>query len=162
MGEPTDAPRDKAGLLSRIDRAWAALEESFAGLSEAQLTAPGPEGWSVKDHLAHIATWERILLVAHLQGRSFAEAAGMDDATAKATEEMTAETGLNDWFLQRDRGRPLADVLADVRETHARLLEALEDAEFAALRERMGHVIGNTYEHYDEHRAIIRALVQSG
>ncbi len=46
-------------LLARLDKAWAALGESYAGLTEAEMTTPGVAGdWSVKDMLAHVATWE--------------------------------------------------------------------------------------------------------
>src|SRR5437870_13082999 len=51
---------DKQRLLRRLDTAWAALKESYAGLSDPQLTEPGVTGdWSVKDILAHVTTWER-------------------------------------------------------------------------------------------------------
>jgi hypothetical protein len=81
-------------LLERIEGAWTAFRASFAGLDEAAVVRPGPEGWSVKDHIAHVRVWERIVLVAHMQGRSFAEAGEMDEATSRATEHMRAETGL--------------------------------------------------------------------
>ena len=49
----------KEQLLGKIDVAWSALQESYAGLSESQLTEPGVTGeWSVKDILAHVTTWE--------------------------------------------------------------------------------------------------------
>src|SRR5438132_13533792 len=51
---------DKQRLLRRLDTAWAALKESYAGLSDPRLTEPGVTGdWSVKDILAHVTTWER-------------------------------------------------------------------------------------------------------
>ena len=97
-GEYAAVPHDKAELMARIDREWAALERTLALLSESQMTTAGPGGWSAKDLLAHISAWERVLLICHLQGGSFAEAAGMDEATAAATEQMTAENGINDYF----------------------------------------------------------------
>jgi len=117
----------------------------------------------------HLATWEQILLVHHLQGRSFAEAANMDEATAAATEQMTAETGLNDFFYQRDRDRPLAQVLADFQQAHQRLLAALagvDEARLMAPRHPddpnselfIQTVISDTYGHYRQHQQIIRAL----
>jgi hypothetical protein len=42
-------------LLKRLDDAWAALKESYAGLPDAQLLEPVVIGtWSVKDILAHV------------------------------------------------------------------------------------------------------------
>jgi hypothetical protein len=49
----------KQRLLKALDTAWAALKESYAGLSDSRLTMPGVTGdWSVKDILAHVTTWE--------------------------------------------------------------------------------------------------------
>lgn len=46
-------------LLNKIEQAWAALKESYAGLPDPQLTQPGViDNWSVKDNLAHVTTWE--------------------------------------------------------------------------------------------------------
>ena len=46
-------------LLKRLDRAWVAFGESYAGLSDVQLMEPGVTGaWSVRDILAHVTTWE--------------------------------------------------------------------------------------------------------
>lgn len=50
---------DRQRLLKRLDTAWRALKESYAGLSEAQLMEPGVSGvWSVGDIIAHVTTWE--------------------------------------------------------------------------------------------------------
>ena len=35
-----------------------ALENTLRLLSDEQMTKPGPSGWSIKDHLAHLAVWE--------------------------------------------------------------------------------------------------------
>src|SRR5882762_6769855 len=46
-------------LLKRLDSAWRAFAESYAGLSETQLLEPGVTGaWSVRDIIAHVTTWE--------------------------------------------------------------------------------------------------------
>jgi uncharacterized protein (TIGR03083 family) len=169
-GEYAAAPHDKAELMARIDREWAALEHALAPLDEAQMTAPGPGGWSVKDLLAHISAWERVLLVCDLQGGSFAEAAGMDQATSAATEHMTAETGLNDYFYQRDKQLPLTAVLSNFRESHRQVVAALEQLGDADLQRAhdpddpevhlMDSIIGDTYAHYHQHRATIEAMFE--
>jgi hypothetical protein len=47
----------RSQLLKRLDNAWQALKESYAGLSDAELVEPGVTGvWSVKDTIAHV-TW---------------------------------------------------------------------------------------------------------
>jgi hypothetical protein len=50
---------DRRQLLQRVDKAWEAFSESYAGLSDAQLMEPGVTGaWSVRDILTHVTTWE--------------------------------------------------------------------------------------------------------
>ena len=50
---------DRNRLLERLDGAWRAFRESYAGLSAARLTEPGVVGdWSVREVIAHVTTWE--------------------------------------------------------------------------------------------------------
>jgi len=163
MAESSPVPRDKAKLLGRIREARAALDRTVDRLAEAQLTAPGPDGWSGKDHLAHLAAWEG-KIVAVMEGRPAHEGLGLDEATYRGAniDEINAR------LHERDRARPLPDVLATYRRTHGRLLatlEALPEAELTRPYESAdaGDVLadgidGNTYEHYEEHRAAIEAL----
>src|SRR5688572_3205802 len=132
------------------------------------MTSPVDGGWSVKDLLAHISAWERVLLVSDLQGGTFAEAAGMDEATSAATEHMTAETGLNDYFYQRDKELPLSEVLANLRATHQQVIAALEQLDDADLQRAhdpddpeshlVDSIVGDTYGHYRQHRATIEEM----
>ncbi len=153
--------------MVRIAREWAALEEAIANLSAEQMSAPGAGGWSVKDNLAHLTAWEQFMLGCYLQGRPAHEAMGMDEATFRAADE----DGLNDITYRRNRDRPVADVVADWRRSHRALVDYLWSVPFDGLmkpldpddpekRPVIGWVIGNTYEHYQEHGANIRALIQ--
>lgn len=152
-----------AELVVRIREERAALEAVIRPLSESELVRPRVEGWSIKDHLAHIAVWERVLVGKHLEGRTFADAAGMDPATVAATIEMTAETSLNEWFYTRDRNRPLAEVLTEFEAAHREVLRAVGQLRDAALTASSDHdqsyaptllqaIIGDTYADYQEHR----------
>jgi uncharacterized protein (TIGR03083 family) len=165
-------PQDKALLMERIDRAWAELNGAVRGLSEQELTRPGPDGWAMKDHLAHISAWERSAL-ALLRGMPRHEALGVDEATYQSHDVER----VNDAIEQRNRGRPLAEVLADFEQTHADVLTALErltpddlakpyeqylpsEAEAGSSgpqRPVLDWVVGNTYDHYAEHTGWIRA-----
>ena len=165
MAEASPMPRDKAELLARIREARAALERTVDRLSEAQLTTPGAGGWSAKDHLAHLAAWEG-KIVAVMEGRPAHEGLGLDEAAYRGAgiDEINAR------LHERDRNRPLPDVLAAFRQTHGRLLAALEalpEAELTRPYESVdaGDVLadgiaGNTYEHYEEHQATIEALAK--
>jgi len=160
-------PQNKAELMARLQREWAAVEQAISGLTEAQMVAPGEEGWSVKDHLAHLTHWEQILVLSQLGDRPFVEAANVDDETAR----LPPEGGLNESMQQRDKDRPLAEVLADSRRSHQQVLDTLDGMDFAYLmRPRypddpdrgplINWVIGNTYEHYREHREYIQTVIR--
>jgi hypothetical protein len=99
---------------------WATLEGVIDGSSEEALTTPGGDGWSVKDHLAHIEGWERYLL-ALLERRSPSTAIGLDLATVRST----ADDPLNELIIEPTKEQPLSQVLADLRRTHERLLAVI-------------------------------------
>jgi Protein of unknown function (DUF1706) len=107
----------KADLIEGINRAWSNLERTIAGSGEEVLTTPGGDGWSVKDHLAHIEGWERYLL-ALLERRSPSAAIGIDLATVRST----ADDPLNELIIAPTKEQPLSQVLTDLRRTHERLL----------------------------------------
>lgn len=154
-------PHSIPELLTLIEAARADLVAAFDGLDEATLTRPGPEGWSVKDHLAHVTRWERVAQVVYLEGRTFAEAAGMDEATSRATEHMRAESGLNDWLHEHDRELTLAQTLERFHASYAELVARIEATPWDALEpvEVGSHVAGNTLGHYREHAGHIRGLL---
>jgi hypothetical protein len=176
-----------AGVLSRVDRAWASLESTVGRLSPAQLTEiRDPAGWAVKDHLMHVAAWEDAF-VARLEGRPTHEALGLDEATLALDEDT-----VNDAIFTRHRNRPLTEVLDALRASHrtARArLAGLHDrivagpASGVLSPSRIGitgfsidearasegdtppagaWIGGNTWEHYDAHHGWIRELVARG
>ena len=166
-------PKTTAEVLSRLDRAWDALERTVSRLTPAQLVdVRDPAGWAVKDHLMHVAVWEDALL-ARLTGRPTHEALGLDEATLGQDED--AE---NAALFERHRHRSLADVLDAVRASHRATrarLAALGDLAIAGTvgdvlppgGERDGNpavawIAGNTWEHYEQHHNWIRELVDRG
>ena len=48
---------DREALLQHYRQMREALLAAIDGLSDAVLTDPSLDGWSVKDHLAHLALW---------------------------------------------------------------------------------------------------------
>jgi len=163
----SSTPQDKADLLERIQAEWSALLRCIEPLSEAQLTRPGPGGWSVKDNLAHLTAWEQFMLRHYLHGQPAHAAMQMDAATYAGLDE----DGLNAVLHERGRGRAVADVLADLHGTHQQVVATLEGTAFAELmhplagdvqgRPVLAWVTGNTYEHYYEHRLTIQAMTSS-
>jgi hypothetical protein len=54
-------------LSQNIEADWAILEASLMDFNEQQFTQNCDEhGWNIKDHLAHIAHWEEVLLMMFL------------------------------------------------------------------------------------------------
>jgi uncharacterized damage-inducible protein DinB len=70
-------------------------------LSDQQMDVPGAGGWSVKDNLAHLAAWERFMLLYHLQSHPPHEAMQVGEATM----EQAGEDGLNAIIHERNRDR---------------------------------------------------------
>jgi hypothetical protein len=162
------APHDKASLLARIRAARAALEQALDRLDEAALTRPGPDGWSIKDHLFHIAAWLR-KTTAVLHGKPGHEAMQVPFALYNAGDE----DGINALLQQHSEPLSLAEVLADFRASHATILAYIEGQPEARLsatynpndpddhRRVIEAIAGNTYEHDEEHLGWIEARMKA-
>ena len=68
---------DKASIVPRAERAWTALFEVLDTLSDEQMGRLGGDGWTVKDHLAHLAAWD-LSLAALLESRDRQSALGIE------------------------------------------------------------------------------------
>lgn len=165
-------PQTKAELLARIAEGRAALEQALGRLSEAQLTTPATSGWAIKDHLAHLAAWEAGI-AALLQHQPRWAAMGLDEAAI-------SQHKMDDWneiVYQQNRERSLAEVRHYFAESHRQLVAAVEHlseeelvkpyAYFEAgetskddTRPIIVRIIGNTYEHYEEHQEWIEAALR--
>lgn len=160
---------NKARLRERIQESRARLEHALGRLSEEQLLQPGSEGWSTKDHLAHLAAWEESLL-ARYEGRDRYAAIGIDSTTAATGDVDT----FNAIIYRQHRDRSLTEVLAMFRDTHARVLTLLDRLSEADLFRPYSHfqpdtepydarpsaawIVGNTWEHDDEHAEQIERM----
>ncbi|MFN8450760.1 MAG: ClbS/DfsB family four-helix bundle protein [Anaerolineae bacterium] len=150
-----------AELLSRTKRGWDSLQAYIKSLTPEQLTVPtDPAGWTVKDHLIHLAVWEDGI-VAVLEGADRLERMGVTPETW-ATDDFDI---INAVIQQRHRDMSLDAVLQTLADVHQRLvarIAALSDADllrpykyFAPASTSEGAIIwsivGNSYGHYAEH-----------
>jgi hypothetical protein len=143
-------------LLGRLDVAWAALTDSYAGLPDSRLVEPGVvDDWSVKDILAHVTTWEEEalrhlpLIISGGTPPRYAAQGGIDAFNARAT--------------QHGRRLSLAEVLRRRDETHARLVDFIRgqpEGTFGAETRARRRLRLDTYGHYPEHTEAIRAWRQ--
>ena len=53
-------PEDKNDLLDYYRTTREALLAAIQGLNDDAMTEPSIDGWSVKDHLVHLAAWDEI------------------------------------------------------------------------------------------------------
>src|SRR2546421_12951582 len=107
---------DKQQLLKRLEKAWATIKESYAGLSDSQLAEPCVIGnWSVKDILAHVTTWEEEalkylpLIITGGRPPRYIQYGGIDAFNAQMTEQK--------------RDLALSEVLKELDETQRPLID---------------------------------------
>jgi hypothetical protein len=56
----SDTPQTRDDLLREIESSWNELQTYLASLTEERLTRPtDAAGWTAKDHIVHIAIWEK-------------------------------------------------------------------------------------------------------
>jgi hypothetical protein len=148
-----DDVQHRRRLQKRVDEAWQAFNESYAGLSDVQLMQAGVTGaWSVRDILAHVTTWEEealkhlpLILKGGTPPRYSVRYGGIDAFNARMTEEK--------------RSLSLSEVREQLAATHGRLVEliqsAAEDQLIGDTRFRRRLRL-DTYGHYPIHAGEIR------
>jgi hypothetical protein len=157
----------KAELLAQIEHGWQGLHAYINALTPDQLTARKDSvGWTVKDHVVHIAVWEDILY-ALLTKADHTDILEIDPVLLpKPFEEINAV------LQERTRSWTMPDVLKTLDQTHARVLAQLDKMSDADLQRPLKEfrvdwtderpvriwVVGNTWEHYDEHMPWMKAI----
>ena len=154
--------------VSRIEAGWKQLVELVNQVEDAAgLNKVGADGWTVKDHLAHVAAWEHSLL-ALLEGRDRSGAMGLNEPL----EEIDS---INEAIRKLHVTDTEDEALGYFRDSHAQLMAALAKLDDADLEKPYSHyqpsdpeekrpvvgwVAGNTYEHYAEHTNWINHLLR--
>jgi hypothetical protein len=164
----------KAELFADIEPAWAALNAVLDRLTPTQMTAfTDAQGWTVKDHLIHLAAWERSM-VFFLQGQPLHIGLGVDETLYLDLEG--DDDDINAAIQQQRQDLPLAEALGQFRDAHGQLMKLLGPLTDADLQKPYRHylpnepgdgdgpsainlIYGNTAHHFREHLAWIEALV---
>jgi hypothetical protein len=158
-------PGTVAELMERISRERKPLEQAAAGLSDDDLVATSG-GWSVKDHLAHVAEWERRLL-GEVQGDLVA--AHFGTTNGDILEGTVSADVLNAAIHARHRDDSPASVREEFRASGEALRAAFAGLSDADLQqpvrpddpnvETLVELIGwDTFRHYPDHVAAITDL----
>src|SRR5215213_5830363 len=135
---------NKAELLTKTQASWDALNTYVATLTEEQLTQlTDAAGWTVKDHLIHLAVWEDGIW-ALLNKRDRATEMGVDAETWKRWnfDEINA-------VIQRQHKNESSEVVEQRRQaSHQRFvkqIEATTEADLARpVRDFQANSSGNT------------------
>jgi hypothetical protein len=106
----------KRELLDAEDTGWTQFILLVESLSDQQMEVPGyiVEGWSVKDLLAHVGSWQAEAVQVLEQIRMGTHTSANVDVDA-----------LNDRFYQANKDLPLSVVRAEVWSARTRMLEEL-------------------------------------
>jgi hypothetical protein len=160
-------------LLESINRSWDKLTKALNHLSEEEMTAiKDPQGWTVKDHIAHITAWERSIIFL-LQGKERYQGLGVDEGTYLSRDY----DKINHRLFQQTKDLPFEGLIEQFRAIHGFLIlfiEALTNGDLQMPYRRylpddskddddrltIDIICGNTANHYDEHLDWIEELVQ--
>jgi len=164
----------KTELMADIERDWTAINRLLDGLTRRQLTQiRNPDGWAVKDHVAHLTVWEESAIV-FLQGMPRHTGLGVPESVY-LTGDLDA---INQVIFQQRRNTSWEYARRGFQTTHARLLALLAPLNDADLLKPYAHylpdepgeeegppaidiVYGNTAHHYRLHQAWIEAMLDA-
>jgi hypothetical protein len=159
----------KAELLTKTQTSWDALNAYVATLTDTQLTQlTDAAGWTVKDHLIHLAVWEDGIW-ALLNKQDRAAQMGVDADTWKRWDF----DEINGMIQQQHKDKSWAEVEQKRQASHQQFVAQIEATSEADLARPARDfqinstsntpviqiVTGDAFAHYDTHLPWIKAIV---
>lgn len=139
---------DRDALLQHYGRMRAELLDAIDGLSDAALSEPSLDGWSVKDHLAHLAAWDEIRA---------SEVARISAGYTTAWRMSDGQDGVYSLLAHELRGAlSVQQVRWELDASRARLLEAITSAPARGLDGSLYGEAGLLSFHEAQHTGWIR------
>jgi hypothetical protein len=155
----TQEHMDKATLLTKVRGGYDAFEQVLAPLNHEQMTTPGVNSsWTIKDNIAHISVWQ-LRVITMLD--AILNHTNLPDL---AIEEEDIDTA-NERLYQENKDRSLADVQQEFSMSAQQVMAYIEVMSDEQLNQPqvwlrgksvLPYIIGNTYDHYQEHSQIIQ------
>ncbi|MEL6404336.1 MAG: DinB family protein [Chloroflexota bacterium] len=158
-------------LIAHIERDWNALNQFLDSLSDTQWTTiQNEDGWTIKDHVAHLTAWENYAL-AFITGKPPHEGLGVSIETYLSEDVEAA----NIVIYEAHKDDSLESVRANFQRTHEALLAIITaltdsdvnkpykhyqpdlDASFVEMP-AMNVLYGNTAHHFRTHQAWMEAM----
>jgi hypothetical protein len=159
-------PENKKELMAVIKREWNVLMDVDARLDDTKMAMPDEGGWSPKDNLAHLSEWMNSLMGYHMDRRPAHEVMHIpEEATVGWDMDI-----INPILFDRNKDRSVGDVLDELKQVFETLIAKLEAMSFDELmkprhpndpekRPLLLWVIGDTSDHFAEHRAVIEKML---
>jgi hypothetical protein len=134
----SEAQRELAARIRADRQVWRDL---VAEVGRDRMLEPGPMGdWTFKDMAAHLAAWRnaRIPMI---------EAIGRGEPIPPPPwpAELDDDDPINAWFRERDRDKPLDDVIADYDASFERLAAAIESLPDAVAHDPQCAAVGRRH-----------------
>jgi hypothetical protein len=161
-------PGNKHELMHALDHEWTLLVTLAESLTDEQMTMPDAGGWSPKDNLAHITEWIHILMGYHMDRRPAHEVIGVSEEVVKGWDMEV----INPVLFNRNKDRSRSDVMKSLKTAYEILTAKLDATPFEDLlkprhandpekRPVLLWVLGDTTEHFQEHRETIQKGIKT-
>lgn len=163
----------KEALLLQVQQGWDEFQAYLKTLSEAQLTQlTDAAGWTIKDHIMHLAVWEDGLDAA-LNHETRRIRMGVDEAS---WDRMPNFDPMNAVIQQQHHSKSLAKVLNYFQTVHNRVVAKVRTMSEEDLQRPYNYyqpdstgktpiaasILSDTCGHYAEHHPWIEAIASSG
>lgn len=159
-------PENKNELMSAIKHEWALLMDVVARLDKKKMITPDVGGWSPKDNLAHLSEWMKSLMGYHIERRPAHEVMNLPEDITRGWDMDI----INPELFERNKDRLPEDVVDELRRVYDALIAKLDSMSFDELmaprhaddpekRPLLLWVIGDTSDHFAEHRRTIEKML---
>lgn len=158
-------------ILARLEEEFESWEDLLAQLSEQQITSSRlPNGWSIKDLMAHLMSWQQVTLARLEAARRNEEPAFPEWLTGESPENEEHIHRFNARIFEKHRARSWSSVHREWRERFGKVLELgrkiperdlMEPGRYPWLEGRpLVAVLHGTYEHHRvDHRGSLLAWI---
>ena len=146
---------NKEQIIERLENRWVEFLHSFEGLPESHVTRPAHEGgWSIKDILVHVRTWEEEAL-------KYFPMIFENQRLPRYKDLYGGINAFNAMTHDANKDLPLKTVLSNLEATQTRRLADLRsvpEEHFASGTRFRRRLAADTHNHYPEHTETILKL----